>query len=71
MILRTSGSGLVAWGLLGQAAPVSGSMRMTAPFTAVGSAVVRRSWARRAPPSADGGVRLVPAGEGGSPQALP
>jgi hypothetical protein len=38
-------------GLPGAAAPVFGSSRSSAPFSAVGSALVRTSCARSAPPS--------------------
>ena len=45
-------SGLDASGLPGDAAPVAGSTRTSAPLRPVGSPVVRTSWARSAPPSA-------------------
>src|ERR671912_925859 len=62
--------GLAACGLVGSAAPVAGSTRMTAPSRVTGSPAVRRSWLRRAPPSAVGGVRVAPTPPGGSPQGL-
>src|SRR5215207_4019097 len=70
MILRAFASVLNASGLSGIAAPVSGLTRRMAPSSDVGSDVVRRSWLRRAPPSAVGGVRVAPAPPGGSPQGL-
>jgi hypothetical protein len=63
-IRRAIGSALAALGLSGSAAPVSGSMRRIVPSPPVGSATVRTSWLRSAPPSAPGG--LLP----GSPHGL-
>src|ERR1700741_4585058 len=66
---RAFGSALV-FGLPGIAAPGSGSIRRIAPSRLVGSPVVRRSWARSAPPWAVGGVIEPPGALGGSPHGL-
>src|SRR5262245_5380130 len=57
-------------GLSGIGAPVAGSIRRIAPSRPVGSALLRRSWLRRAPPSAVGGVRAAPTPPGGSPHGF-
>ncbi len=56
MIRLAFASGLAKSGLDGSAAPVAGSTRMIEPSSVVGSLAVRRSWLRREPPSALGGV---------------
>src|ERR671910_473572 len=61
MIRLAFWSGLAASGLVGRAAPVAGSTRMTAPSRVTGSPAVRRSWLRSAPPSAVGGLGAAPA----------
>src|SRR5512133_60423 len=70
MTRRAFASGLRLFGLSGGAAPVVGSTRRIAPSSPAGSPVVRRSWLRSAPPSADGGVSTPPAPAGGSPHGL-
>ena len=70
MIRRALASLLDASGLSASAAPVAGLTRMMLPSRLVGSPLVRRSWLRRAPPSAVGGVRVVPTPLGGSPQGF-
>ena len=55
-IRRAFGSGLPESGFPAAAAPVSGFSRRIAPSRPVESTVVRRSWLRREPPSAVGGV---------------
>ena len=56
-------------GCPGIASPVPGRHRITVPSSATGSAGVRRSCDRSAPPSAVGGL-MVPPGPGGSPHGL-
>jgi hypothetical protein len=70
MMRRVFGSELAAFGLSAIAAPVSGLTRMIEPSSPVGSAVVRRSWLRSAPPSAVGAVMLPPTPPGGSPHGF-
>src|SRR5215204_1902067 len=70
MIRRALASLLAAIGLSARAAPVAGLTRMMLPSRLAGSPPVRTSWLRRAPPSAVGGVRVVPAALGGSPQGF-
>src|SRR4051794_41031552 len=48
MIRRAFESGLPASGLVGKAAPLSGSTRMIVPLRPTGSPLVRKSWLRRA-----------------------
>ena len=67
---RALRSGLPMRGLSGSALPVAGSTRRIEPSKPTGSPLVRRSWVRSAPPSAVGGVRVVPAPPGGSPQGF-
>src|SRR5919204_3617584 len=69
-IRRAFASLLPASGLPAAPAPVLGSSRRSAPSSVVGSPVVRRSWLRRAPPSAVGGVSLPPTPAGGSPHGF-
>src|SRR5262245_60867197 len=70
-IRRAFGSELDAAGLSGMASPVEGSTRRTAPFRSTGSPLGRRKlWARRAPPSAVGGVSFPPDPAGGSPHGF-
>src|SRR5215211_2621300 len=70
MIRRSFGSAAPANGLSGMAEPVVGSTRMIDPSSVAGSPLVRRSWARRAPPSAVGGDKTAPEPPGGSPHGL-
>ena len=67
---RAFWSAFPASGLSGSAAPVSGFTRITLPSRLTGSPPVRRSWLRRAPPSAVGIVCVPPTPVGGSPQGL-
>ena len=71
MIRRAFASLLPMLALVGQAAPVSGLTRRIVPSRLVGSPVVRMSWLRSAPPSADGGAIDPPTPPGGSPHGLP
>ena len=57
-------------GLPGTPAPVSGSIRITAPLRPSGSALERMSCERSLPPSAVGGDIGPPTPPGGSPQGL-
>jgi hypothetical protein len=57
-------------GLSGSGAPVAGSIRRIVPDRPVGSPPERRSWLRRAPPSAVGGVSVAPTPPGGSPHGF-
>jgi len=54
----------------GSPAPVAGSTRRIAPLRPAGSAGVRTSWLRSAPPSAEGGDNALPTLPGGSPHGL-
>ena len=65
MTRRALASALAANGFPAAPAPVAGSTRITEPSRETGSPLVRRSWLRRAPPSAVGDVRAVPAGPAG------
>jgi hypothetical protein len=69
-IRRAFASADPASGLSAGAAPVSGSMRMIVPSSETGSAGVRRSWLRSAPPSAVGGASVAPMPPGGSPHGF-
>src|SRR5262245_32217412 len=69
-IRRALGSLLDASGLSGSPAPVAGLTRRIAPSRETGSPPVRRSWLRRAPPSAVGGLRTAPTPPGGSPHGF-
>ena len=64
MIRRAFGSGLSNIGLVLRPSPVLGSTRIMVPSRLTGSvisdSIVRTSWLRSAPPSAFGGVGLVP-----------
>ena len=70
MIRRAFRSGLEKSGFVDSAAPLSGLTRMIEPSRLTGSPLVRRSCARRLPPSAVGGVRTAPTPPGGSPHGL-
>ena len=70
MIRRALRSGLEKSGFVGSAAPLSGLTRMTDAVEDTGSPLVRRSCARRLPPSAVGGVRTAPTPPGGSPHGF-
>src|SRR6185436_10254379 len=61
---------LAARGLSGSPAPVAGLTRSTAPLRSAGPATRCRLRARRAPPSAVGGVWAPPTGAGGSPHGF-